>query len=209
MARLRPQRFATIPKPHIQINKTLKVRYSLPQVLAGILYVLLNLAFLLTRRWITELHIKQVMADHGSGPLVDPAFFATSHRIHSGLHVIVDVALGNATEDLRGMPVDIKQHFMFLLIVSPRHKGPAVSQPKLDSLEFDLFTHHAGRVLTPIELEDFVTSRAQGDETTLVQGLRLELFGIFPLSSEGTHSTTRPGRAQSDQIPVHAVQAFA
>lgn len=63
-----------------------------------------------------------------------------------------------------------------------------------------------GKVLTPIELEGFATSKAQGDETTLARGLRLELFGIFPLSGKGTHSVIRPGKAQSDQIPVHAAQ---
>src|SRR5574344_1188774 len=64
-------------KPHIQISKALKVWCPLPQALAGILHVLLNLAFLPTRCWITELRIKQVVADHGSEPLIDPALFAT------------------------------------------------------------------------------------------------------------------------------------
>ncbi|SAI07516.1 Uncharacterised protein [Enterobacter hormaechei] len=196
-------------KPHIQISKALKVWCPLPQALAGILHVLLNLAFLPTRCWITELRIKQVVADHGSEPLIDPALFATPHRIHSGLHVVVDAALGNATEDLKGMPVGIKQHFMFLLVVSPKHKGPAVGQLKLGNLKFDLFARYAGKVLTPIELEGFATSKAQGDETTLARGLRLELFGIFPLSGKGTHSVIRPGKAQSDQIPVHAAQVSA
>lgn len=131
-------------KPHIQISKALKVWCPLPQALAGILHVLLNLAFLPTRCWITELRIKQVVADHGSEPLIDPALFATPHRIHSGLHVVVDAALGNATEDLKGMPVGIKQHFMFLLVVSPKHKGPAVGQLKLGNLKNGRYLTYGG-----------------------------------------------------------------
>ena len=159
-----------------RISKALKVWCPLPQALAGILHVLLNLAFLPTRCWITELRIKQVVADHGSEPLIDPALFATPHRIHSGLHVVVDAALGNATEDLKGMPVGIKQHFMFLLVVSPKHKGPAVGQLKLGNLKFDLFARYAGKVLTPIELEGFATSKAQGDETTPVSYTHLDVY---------------------------------
>ena len=84
-----------------------------------------------------------------------------------------------------------------------------MGQLKLGNLKFDLFARYAGKVLTPIELEGFATSKAQGDETTLARGLRLELFGIFPLSGKGTHSVIRPGKAQSDQIPVHAAQVSA
>ncbi|SPW71502.1 Uncharacterised protein [Escherichia coli] len=54
-----------------------------------------------------------------------------------------------------------------------------MGQLKLGNLKFDLFARYAGKVLTPIELEGFATSKAQGDETTLARGLRLELFGSF------------------------------
>ncbi len=57
-------------------------------------------------------------------------------------------------------------------------------------------------------IEGFAISKAQGDETTPCP-VCLELFGIFPLSGKGTHSVIRPGKAQSDQIPVHAAQVSA
>lgn len=166
-------------KPHIQISKALKVWCPLPQALAGILHVLLNLAFLPTRCWITELRIKQVVADHGSEPLIDPALFATPHRIHSGLHVVVDAALGNATEDLKGMPVGIKQHFMFLLVVSPKHKGPAVGQLKLGNLKFDLFARYAGKVLTPIELKASPQAKRKGMKQPLPEVCALNCSESF------------------------------
>jgi hypothetical protein len=63
--------------------------------MSGIAHVLLNLALLPAGGRVTELGFIEEVADHGPKASVDLPSLATTHLVHSGLHVVVDAALGD------------------------------------------------------------------------------------------------------------------
>jgi len=66
-----PQRLATLLQPYVQGIEALGLGDGLPQPMAGILHLLLDLPLLPTCRRITELGFEQVMADHRQEAGVD------------------------------------------------------------------------------------------------------------------------------------------
>ena len=66
-----PHRTASLLKPEVQAVQTFRMRYRLPESMARILNVLLDLAFFPTGCRIAELGLEHVMADHRRKPRVD------------------------------------------------------------------------------------------------------------------------------------------
>ena len=109
-----PQFLAASFQPCIQRCQIRKLRHGLPQTMAGILHVLLDLAFLPTRRRVTKLGLEHVVAGHRKEPGVDLPFLATADTIHRRLHVVVDAAFTHAAEHTERVPVGIEQHLVGL-----------------------------------------------------------------------------------------------
>ena len=70
MRSLGPQELAAIFQPDVQRIHIRKGGHGLPEPVAGIAHILLDLTFLPPCRWIAELGIKDIMAGHRQEPCV-------------------------------------------------------------------------------------------------------------------------------------------
>src|SRR5450432_556965 len=95
---LRPQFTATGLQPVVQRRQRGEARRRLPEPMAGILDVLLDLPLLPSGGRIAELRLEQEMADHGSEPCVDLAVLAAADLVDGSAHIVVDAASGNAAQ---------------------------------------------------------------------------------------------------------------
>ena len=108
----------------------------MPDAIARVAYILLNLPFLPTCRRITERRFKQAVADHRLAPLVDISALATTYLIDSRFHVVVDASLRDTTQGDKGVVVGIKQHLMGWQGVGPQHKSPTVTELEVGAAWF-------------------------------------------------------------------------
>ena len=68
----------------------------MPDTMPGILDILLDLALLPAGGRVTELCLKDVVADHGGEACVDVACFTDANLVDGSLHVVLDAAAGHA-----------------------------------------------------------------------------------------------------------------
>ncbi len=64
------------------------------------------------RRRVAKLVVKEIVTRHRLEPGIDAALLTDSNLVDGGLHVVVDAALRNSTEDFKGPSMGIKQHLM-------------------------------------------------------------------------------------------------
>lgn len=91
-----PQVDATVREPVVEVVERVEGRNLLPDAVAAIADVLLDLALLPTRRRVAELGVEQVVADHGLEARVDVPILAASDLVDGRLHVVVDAPPGHA-----------------------------------------------------------------------------------------------------------------
>ena len=96
--RLRPQLPAAHLQPVVERRQRGKARRGLPEPMAGILDVLLDLPFLPAGGRIAELRFEQEVADHRREPCVDLAVLAAPDLVDRSAHIVVDAAPGNAAQ---------------------------------------------------------------------------------------------------------------
>src|ERR1700722_12917078 len=86
--RLSPQLPAARLQPVVQRRQRGKGGRRLPEPMAGVLDVLLDLPLLPAGSWIAELRLEQEVADHGCEPCVDLAVLAAPDLVDRGAHVM-------------------------------------------------------------------------------------------------------------------------
>jgi hypothetical protein len=141
----------------------------MPDAIAGIAYILLDLAFFPTCCRITEFRFKQEVADHGLEPLIDVSPLAAIHLIDSRFHVVVNTSLRDTTQGDKGVVMGIKQHLMGLQWVGPQHKGPAVTEFEVGNLQFGSLTTNDHPVLGSVERKGFAWSEDQGGKCSFAR----------------------------------------
>ena len=94
--------------------------------MAGILNVLLDLAFLPTSRRVTKLGLKDIMAGQRQESSIDLPLFAPANAINRCAHVIVDAAPRHAPKHPEPMHMGIKQHLVGLQRIGAQQKRPAM-----------------------------------------------------------------------------------
>lgn len=119
----------------------------------GVAHVLRDLALLPARGRVAELDLEEVVADHGGEARIDVARLAAQDLVHSGLHVVVDAALGHAATHAKGVVVSVEQHLVRLWQVGPHVEAAAVAELELRHLQLGALAGEHGPVLAPVKLE--------------------------------------------------------
>src|SRR5690606_13453237 len=114
MRGLLPKLLASKLQPDVQGFQRWKARQGLPQPMASVLDVFLDLSLLPASRRIAELRFVEIVTGHGHETDIDVPLLAASNLVDGRAHVVVDAAPGNATEDMESMVVGVEQHLMCL-----------------------------------------------------------------------------------------------
>lgn len=109
-----PECLAPFFQPVIQVTKRGKAGNGLPEPVASILDILLDLSLLPARRGIAELWLEQVMAGHCLEANVDIPLLAGADLVYGSAHVVIDAAPWNTTKHAEGMVVGVEQHLVGL-----------------------------------------------------------------------------------------------
>ena len=128
MRDLGPQLPASRLQPVVQRRQRGKARRRLPEPMARVLHVLLDLPLLPAGGRIAELGLEQEVADHGREARVDLALLAAPDLVDGGAHVVVDPAPRHAAQHAEGVVVGVEQHLMRLLRIGPQNEGAAVGR---------------------------------------------------------------------------------
>ena len=200
---LGPQGDTAIFQPLIELGQILEDRHDLPQAVARILDILLDLSLLPACGRVAELRLKHVVAGHGFETGIDVALLAATDTINSGLHVVVDPATGHAAEDAKRVPMSIEQHLMGLQRVGPHQKRPAMRQLDMGNLKFDPLAADIGPVFAPIELKGFPRLEHQGHIGATPCCLLCSVPIFAPRASKSRNPPVRPIITEIHQISVH------
>jgi len=157
MLHLRPQGAAACFQPDIEFIERTKVLCLgvHPDSPPGILHVLLDHPFLPAGGHVAEVRIKQVVRRHGKETCIDDATVAFGNLVHGRAHVVVDAALGYATQGREGAGMRIEQHFMALGRVACQVKGTTRAQLGMRRQYFPVDTTDYQPLLAPVKLEGF------------------------------------------------------
>src|SRR5690606_4735371 len=128
MRDLGPEFAAARLEPVVKSLQRGEGRQRLPEPVAGVLNVLLDLSLLPSGRRIAELGLEQEVADHGREASVDLTLLAASNLVDRGAHIIVDAALRHAAQDAEVVIVGVKQHLVCLLQIGTNDEGAAVGE---------------------------------------------------------------------------------
>ena len=123
-----PECLATLFQPVIQGIQRGKARDGLPEPVASILDVLLDLPLLPARRGIAELGLEQVVTGHRLEADVDITLLAATDLVYSGPHIVIDAAPWNATEHTEGMGVGVEQHLVGLQEIRADDEGSGIAE---------------------------------------------------------------------------------
>src|SRR6185437_4339821 len=134
MLGLCPKLLAALLQPKVQAVEIPKRRYGLPEPMAHVLHVLLDLSPLPIGRWITELRLEQVMSSHRLKTEIDAALFAAANPVHRSTHVVVDPASRHATEHPEGVMMRVEQHLMRLQWIDSDDESPAMAELAMRNL---------------------------------------------------------------------------
>lgn len=134
MGDLSPELHALPFQPRIQDIEIGKAWHGLPEAMAHVLDVLLNLSLFPACCWIAELRIEQVVAGHGQEAGIDLALFAVTNPVHCCPHIVVDPAPRHAAQNPERVVMGIEQHLVRLKRIRSDDEGAAVRQLEVRDL---------------------------------------------------------------------------
>ncbi len=202
MGDLSPEIDAAPFQPRVQGLEIGKAWHGLPEPMARVLDILLNLSLFPAGCWIAEVRIEQVVAGHGQEAGIDLALFAATNPVHRRPHVVVDPALRHAAQNPEPMVMGVEQHLVRLERIRPDEEGAAVRQLDVRNLQLGPLTAQDRPVLAPVELESFPARKDQRNERASPTALLLPLPVSLPGPDERRHPVVGPLVSQHHQIGV-------
>ena len=200
MRDLEPQLLAASFQPYIQCRNIRELRHGLPKPVAGILNILLDLAFLPPCGRVAKLGLEHVVAGHRKEPGVDLPFLAPANTINCCAHVVVDASRGHATKDPETMHMRIKKHLVGLQGISPQQKRPAVRQLDMRHLQLGALAAQNRKILAPVKLKRLARLKHQRHKGSAPRRLQLLLSICPPHPGKGGNPAVGPGISQPHQI---------
>ena len=135
MRGLRPKLPAARLQPVVQRRQRGEAGRRLPEPMASVLDVLLDLPLLPAGRRIAELGLEQEVADHRREARVDLALLAAADLVDRGAHIVVDAAPRHAAQDAEGVVMGVEQHLVGLLRIGAENEGAAVGELEVSDLQ--------------------------------------------------------------------------
>ncbi|MNY02987.1 hypothetical protein D3C86_1355820 [compost metagenome] len=200
MRGLLPNLLASKLQPVVQGFQRWKAWCRLKEPMARILNILLDLAFLPTRRRIAELRLIEVVAGHCHKADVDVALLAASNLIDCRAHVVVDAAPRHPAEDTERVVMGIEQHLVRLQKIRPDDERPGIAKLCMGHLQFGALIADDCPVFRPVELEGLTRIKGQRNERPTSRCLQLPLQISFPFPSKSSNPTIRSLVAKAHQI---------
>ena len=161
-----------IRQPDIEFGKAAKAFFAcvLPDAPAAVLHVLLDNALLPAAGDVAEVRIEQVVRGHRGKSGVHNPPLANADLVDRGLHVVVNTAPGNATEDPEGSGVGIEQHLVALGGISDQQERPAGAELDVSRLELANVAANQQGLFTPVELEGLAQLELQWHKSGFLPG---------------------------------------
>jgi len=206
MRDLAPEFDAAPFEPGVQGRQIGKVRHWLPEPVARVLDVLLDLPLLPARRRITELRLEDIVAGHGEEAEVDLPLLAPADAIDRCLHVVVDAPPGHAAEHTEAVPMRIEQHLVGLQQIGTDQEGPAVRQLDMRHLQLRALAAEKSPIFAPVELECLARSEGKRHEGAASRRLARALPIGPPVPGKGGDPVVGTGEAERHQIGVELLQ---
>ena len=197
-----PECLATLFQPVVQVTKRGKAGNGLPEPVASILDVLLDLPLLPARCWIAKLGLEQVVAGHCLEADVDIPLLAATDLVYGGPHIVIDAAPWNATEHAEGMVVGVEQHLVGLQEIGADDEGLGIAELGMRDLQLGAFIANDCPILGPVELEGFSRFKAQRNEGATSCRLHLPVQVCLPFPCKGRNTVVGPVIAEADQVSM-------
>jgi hypothetical protein len=130
VSELLPQGTTAAFQPCVEFIQTAELSLTgfLPQPLTAVLNVLLDLAFLPTRRDIAEFRVEQIMRRHHAEAGVDDPRLPLADLVHRRFHIVVDASPRHPAKSTKCPCVGVEQHFLALGRIGYEEEGTAGTQ---------------------------------------------------------------------------------
>jgi hypothetical protein len=129
------------------------VRHGLPEPMASVLDVLLDLPLLPPGGRIAELRLKQEVADHRREAHVDLALLAPADLVDGRSHIVANAPPRHAAQHAEGMIMRVEQHLVGLLRIGAKNEGAAIGELEVGNLQLGPLAGDDRPIFRPVELE--------------------------------------------------------
>ena len=143
---------ALVEQPGVQLVIVLEAQPRREEAFAHQPDLVLYLAFLPARCRRAGDRLNQIVAAHLQEAAVVLAVLADEHRLHRGLHVVVDAARAGTAEEGERPVMGIEDHLLRLSRIGPHKHHPAVAEPDMGDLHRRGHTVDHDNLVAPVEL---------------------------------------------------------
>ena len=152
---------AFVDEPGVQVVVALEPKPRREEALAHETDLVLDLAFLPSRRRRAGDRLDEVMRAHLEKAAIVLAVLADEDRLHRRLHVVVEAAPTGASKEREGALVGVEHHFLRLARIGAHEHHPAHGKPDVGDLRRRRHPVDDDDLMAPVKLISFARREGQ------------------------------------------------